>query len=123
VGQVLLGTVLPLLALGSTQVIRQKIPMWLRRRMYFVSALLIISGVMAMRWNVVIGGQLFSKSLRGFTTFKFELRGQEGWLVAGTVMILPYILLAIFVPLFLRESEHAPREATLASTVDDHSAA
>ncbi len=43
--------------------------------MYFASAALILLGVLAMRWNVVIGGQLFSKSLRGFTTYKMELAG------------------------------------------------
>jgi Ni/Fe-hydrogenase subunit HybB-like protein len=121
VGQVLLGTVLPLLALGSTQLVRDKIPMWVRRRMYFVSSLLIGSGVLAMRWNVVIGGQLFSKSLRGFTTFKFELHGQEGWIVAGAVMILPYVILSVFIPLFLRESGTGHHERELAASTQDES--
>ena len=35
-------------------------------------------GVLAMRWNVVIGGQLFSKSLRGFMSYKMEFAGHEG---------------------------------------------
>ncbi|HTL68877.1 MAG TPA: NrfD/PsrC family molybdoenzyme membrane anchor subunit [Lacunisphaera sp.] len=106
-GQVLLGTTLPLLMLGSTQVLRPIVPMWLRRRFYLLSALGIVSGVLAMRWNVVIGGQLFSKSLRGFTTYKMELHGQEGWLVAGLLMVLPYILLFVLIKLFLRPEHKA----------------
>ncbi|HVU34211.1 MAG TPA: NrfD/PsrC family molybdoenzyme membrane anchor subunit [Opitutaceae bacterium] len=107
IGQVLLGTVFPLLMLGSTQLVRDRIPMAARRRLYFLSACLIGLGVLAMRWNVVIGGQLFSKSLRGFTTFKMELRGQEGWLSAAVLMLLPYAILSVFIRLFLRDS---PRE-------------
>jgi Ni/Fe-hydrogenase subunit HybB-like protein len=102
VGQLFLGTLLPLALLGATQLARGRIAMWVRRRIYFVSALLIVCGVLAMRWNVVIGGQLFSKSLRGFTTFKLELSGQEGWLMAGALMLLPFVILVVLVRLFLR---------------------
>jgi hypothetical protein len=58
-----------------------------------------------MRWNVVIGGQLFSKSLRGFTAFKLELAGQEGWLMSVAVLILPFIILSVLVHLFLRSDK------------------
>ncbi|MDD3179938.1 MAG: hypothetical protein PHQ04_06245 [Opitutaceae bacterium] len=37
--------------------------------------MLILVGVLLMCWNVVIGGQLFSKSLRGFTIIKLGLAG------------------------------------------------
>lgn len=107
VGQLFLGTLIPLVMLGSTQVFRAQIPEFFRRRMYYFSALLILAGVLLMRWNVVIGGQLFSKSLRGFTTFKMELSGQEGWLVSFGLIILPFLILALFVRLFLRESHDA----------------
>jgi hypothetical protein len=46
-----------------------------------------------MRWNVVIGGQLFSKSFRGFVTYHTEWLGREGLLAAGIVMLLPIIAL------------------------------
>ena len=39
-------------------------------------------GIFAMRWNVVIGGQLFSKSFLGYTTYKMEFVTREG-LLAG----------------------------------------
>ena len=111
IGQVCLGTIAPLLMLGSTQLFRDRIAVWLRRRFYFISAFLIVIGVLAMRWNVVIGGQLFSKSLRGFTSFKLELAGQEGWLMSAAVLVLPFIILSVLVHFFLR-TEDQPRPAT-----------
>jgi len=46
-----------------------------------------------MRWNVVIGGQLFSKSLSGFTSFKAVFSGMEGYVMASVWLILPLIIL------------------------------
>jgi predicted membrane protein len=102
-GQVAMGTSVPLVLLGLLQLIRQRAPELLRRRMYFVSAVLILTGVLAMRWNVVIGGQTFSKSLRGLMTYKMEFAGLEGWLMGGILLALPFIILTVFVKLFLAE--------------------
>ena len=52
-----------------------------------------------MRWNVVIGGQLFSKSFRGFTIYKVGLIGREGGLVAAVLTILPLIILYLLIRL------------------------
>ena len=49
--------------------------------------LLILIGVLAMRWNVVIGGQLFSKSLRGVMSYKMEFAGLEGWFMGGVLLV------------------------------------
>lgn len=103
IGQLFLGTLIPLLMLGATQMFSRQIPVYVRGRIYYLSALLILAGVLLMRWNVVIGGQLFSKSLRGFTTFKLELSGQEGWLVGLGLLILPFLILGLMIRLFLRE--------------------
>ena len=54
-------------------------------------------GIFAMRWNVVIGGQLFSKSFLGYTTYKVDLISREGELIAAGLMILPFIILAVLV--------------------------
>lgn len=101
VGQACMGTVVPFLLLGAVQLFRKKIPTLVRERMYFVSAALVVLGVFAMRWNVVIGGQLFSKSLRGFTSHKMELAGQEGWLVGLGLIILPFVILTVLLKYFL----------------------
>jgi len=112
IGQALCGTLLPLLMLGTIQILRRRLPEIARKRMYFASALLIVIGVFAMRWNVVIGGQLFSKSLRGFMSYKMELTGMEGWLVGMAVTALPFIILVVMLKLFLSErlptAGHAP---------------
>ena len=50
-------------------------------------------GIFAMRWNVVIGGQLFSKSFLGYTTYKLEFATQEGFLVAAGLLVLPLLIL------------------------------
>ena len=81
IGQASIGTLLPLLLLGSIQLFRRHIPELVRRRIYFGTSVMVLIGVLAMRWNVVIGGQLFSKSLRGIMGYKLEFAGVEGWLI------------------------------------------
>jgi len=105
--QLCLGTLLPLVALGAIQLARDKIPLLFRKRIYYISAFLILAGVLAMRWNVVIGGQLFSKSLRGFTTFKLGLAGQEGWLMGLGLILLPFLVLAVLLWLFPTEKKNS----------------
>jgi predicted membrane protein len=107
-GQVACGTLIPLILLGLLQLIRRRVPELQRRRMYFASAMLILIGVLAMRWNVVIGGQLFSKSLRGIMGYKMEFAGLEGWLMGGVLLCLPFVILTVMVKLFL--SERLPTE-------------
>lgn len=112
--QVLFGTLIPLLLLGGLQmsgVFRNQI----RNRIYFTTSMLILIGVFAMRWNVIIGGQLFSKSLRGFTTYKLELLGQESLLMSAFLMILPFVLLAIMTHLFIPRNERPARVAAVES--------
>ncbi|MBI3849833.1 MAG: polysulfide reductase NrfD [Verrucomicrobia bacterium] len=101
VGQACLGTAVPLVLLGLNQLFRKRIAVLVRERMYFASSVLILIGVLAMRWNVVIGGQLFSKSLRGFMSYKIEFAGHEGWMLSLAILCLPFILLAILVKYFL----------------------
>ena len=118
VGQALIGTLLPFLLLGSLQLLRKRVPELIRRRMIFSSAVMILVGVLAMRWNVVMGGQLFSKSLRGIMSHKFDFTGGEGWFMSLFLLILPFIILTVLVKLFLserlRSSEPAMTERSVA---------
>ncbi len=102
-GQVIIGTLVPLLLLGSLQLLRRRVPELVRRRMIFGSGAMILIGVLAMRWNVVMGGQFFSKSLRGVMSYKMEFAGQEGWLTSAIIMCLPFVILTVLVKLFLSE--------------------
>src|SRR6201987_5504319 len=85
--QILAGALAPLLMLGVTQV--GKLPENTRKRMYAIAGCLTLMGIFAMRWNVVIGGQLFSKSFLGYTTYKMTLVTREGLLVALAFSLLP----------------------------------
>ena len=62
-------------------------------------ACLTLIGIFAMRWNVVIGGQLFSKSFLGYTTYKMEFATREGLLPAILLLILPFVILSVLVKL------------------------
>ncbi|MBM3880764.1 MAG: polysulfide reductase [Verrucomicrobia bacterium] len=117
IGQALIGTLLPLLILGALQLWRKRVPELIRRRLYFGSAVMILIGVLAMRWNVVIGGQLFSKSLRGVMGYKLEFAGVEGWFMGLVLLALPFVILVVLVKLFLSErlptSGHVPHRSSV----------
>lgn len=95
--QILLGTIGPILLLAITRFSR--LPEELRRVGYFIAALLVQVGIFSTRWNVVIGGQLFSKSLRGLTVYKMQLVGAEGLLAGIGFLILPFLILFLLVKL------------------------
>jgi Ni/Fe-hydrogenase subunit HybB-like protein len=95
--QIVLGTCVPLLLLGSTQVL--KIRDAVRRRIYVIAGALTLVGIFAMRWNVVIGGQLFSKSYLGYTTYKMQFATREGLLTSIVLMILPMVILWLLMKL------------------------
>ena len=92
ISQGLFGTLIPLIVLAFLQFYKGKIK--LRKTLYFITGILVLIGVYSMRWNVVIGGQLFSKSFSGFTSFKVGLIGLDGTLMAAFWMILPFGILA-----------------------------
>jgi Ni/Fe-hydrogenase subunit HybB-like protein len=87
-----LGTIVPLFSLGILQLYKPAAR--IRKAIYFTVSLLVLMGIFFMRWNVVIGGQLFSKSFYGFTGFKLALIGPEGSLMAAAWIILPFLILA-----------------------------
>jgi len=95
--QVLLGMVLPLGIIAVTKIFRRRFALNedLRKMLYFISVLLIQFGIFTMRWNVVIGGQMFSKSFRGLTTYKMEILGIEGLLYGLAILTVPLLILTV----------------------------
>ena len=91
--QLLLGMLLPLLIIAFVRIVRVNEDM--RRLLYFTSSLLILVGIFSMRWNVVIGGQLYSKSFRGLMAYKMELTGIESLMTALLLLALPFIILTV----------------------------
>src|ERR1035437_3010307 len=106
-GQVTIGTLLPLLLLGPLQLLSRRVSELVRRRMIFSSAVLMLIGVS--------GGQIFYKSSRGVRGYKVESAGVEGWWLGVVLLSLPFIILTVLVKLFLSErlpsSGHIPQDS------------
>jgi Ni/Fe-hydrogenase subunit HybB-like protein len=91
--QLLMGMIVPLGAIAMVKMFR--VPDELKRLVYFLSALLVQVGIFTTRWNVVVGGQLFSKSFRGLTAYKMTFLGLEGLLMSIGLLVLPFVILYI----------------------------
>jgi Ni/Fe-hydrogenase subunit HybB-like protein len=91
--QIVLGTLVPIALLAAVQIARfaERTRIWI----YSAAGVLTLVGILAMRWNVVIGGQLFSKSFLGYTTYKMGFATREGLLPAILIMLLPFVILAV----------------------------
>ena len=103
--QIFVGTLAPLALLALTQLV--KFAQLTRKRLYAIASVLTMIGIFAMRWNVVIGGQLFSKSFLGYTTYKMGFVTREGMLPAIILMILPFIILYALVKILPPWQENA----------------
>lgn len=104
--QGLIGSLIPLVLLGIISL--RKLKDSTRIALASISSFLILIQVFAMRWNVVIGGQLFSKSLRGFTSYEPSFLGREGILVAIVLFSLPFVtlyIISLILPIFNDEGE------------------
>jgi Ni/Fe-hydrogenase subunit HybB-like protein len=106
--QLILGTGVPIALLAATQLLR--LTDRTRVRIYLSAAVLTLIGIFAMRWNVVTGGQLFSKSFLGYTTYKVGFATREGLLPAIVLMLLPFGILAVLLRV-LPPWEHSPTTA------------
>jgi len=97
---------LPLLLLGWLCLFKLKDSVF----RFFAAAVsfMLLLQVLLMRWNVVIGGQLMSKSTRGYTEFHPEWFDKEGILTVIVLVTLPFIVLFILskiFPLWLEEEK------------------
>jgi len=75
-----------------------------------VSAVLMLIAVLAMRWNVVIGGQELSKTMHGLLYFYPPVLGREGLLATIIVFALPFGMLWVLtklLPPWLPNPRHA----------------
>jgi len=104
VWQVLILSVIPLLLLGFAVVgnVRDRTLSVLAN----LSALLLVTQVLLVRFNEVVGGQMISKSGRGFTDFEFEWLAREGIVPAAVILVAPfmvYFILGKLIPILDRE--------------------
>jgi Ni/Fe-hydrogenase subunit HybB-like protein len=96
--QLLLCSLVPFILLSVIVLFRP--PRRWFNSLLFVSSVLLLSQVLLMRWNVVIGGQLVSKSFRGFTEYLPGILEKEGLIAGATILIVPFVLLWAFDKLF-----------------------
>ena len=99
--QFMVFSLIPFFMLAATALLRM--PVRLHRAMTWIAATMLLCQVLLMRWNVVIGGQLVSKSFRGFTTYLPGLFDKEGLVMAAVIFTLPFVILYVFhriIPLF-----------------------
>jgi Ni/Fe-hydrogenase subunit HybB-like protein len=106
--QLLVCSAIPFLLLSVCTL--AKLPRRLSNFLVFASSALLLCQVLLMRWNVVIGGQLFSKSYRGLTSYLPGLFEREGMLVAAIILIVPFLLLQQFDRLFPFFPSTAPKQ-------------
>lgn len=108
--QLLICSLCPFLMLCAAVLI--KMPQRWSNLLIFLSATFLLLQVLLMRWNVVIGGQLVSKSYRGFTSYLPGIFEKEGLIAAAVILIIPFLLLRQFdkiFPFFTSEDEPAGR--------------
>jgi predicted membrane protein len=98
IGQILIGSLGSFLLLAT--IVLFKLPKKLSNILVFLTSGLLLIQVILMRWNVVIGGQLVSKSYRGFTSFMPGFLEKEGIIVAAIIFIVPFLLLRQFDRIF-----------------------
>jgi Ni/Fe-hydrogenase subunit HybB-like protein len=95
--QMIIGGMIPLILLGIVVLMNRWLHDRLRNTLAVISAALLLVQVFSMRWNVVIGGQLLSKSLRGLRSpYDPEIFGREGVLMAAALLLTPFVLLWAF---------------------------
>lgn len=109
IGQMLVLSGLPLLLLGY--VVLFDVP---DRRFFKIAnfaALCIVLQVLLMRFNVVIGGQMISKSDRGYVDFHFEWFAREGVVPALIILAAPFVtywVVSRFLPIFSDDKLSSP---------------
>jgi Ni/Fe-hydrogenase subunit HybB-like protein len=107
--QIVVGTLVPIALLSCAQLVKGARA---RTAVYAAAGVLTLIGIFALRWNVVIGGQLFSKSFLGYTTYKLEFATREGVGMSIALLILPFVILAALVRVL-------PPWPSVPSTADD----
>jgi len=98
IGQVMVFSIIPFLLLGWLSLVR--VSDRLLGILAPVASLMILIQVFLMRWNVVIGGQLMSKSGRGSVFFQPEWLEKEGILASLAIMVLPIAILYLLSKVF-----------------------
>jgi Ni/Fe-hydrogenase subunit HybB-like protein len=102
--QMIVGSLIPFILLMIIVMMDRYLHDRVRNTLAFVASFLLLIQVFSMRWNVVIGGQLLSKSFRGLRSGyapnllmtpegRFD---REGIVVAVLLFLAPFVILWVF---------------------------
>jgi Ni/Fe-hydrogenase subunit HybB-like protein len=95
--QMIVGSLIPFILLAVVVMMNRYLHERVRNTLTYFASLLLLVQVFSMRWNIVVGGQLLSKSFRGlrspYTPLLFD---REGILVAIGLFLAPFVLLYVF---------------------------
>ncbi len=89
------GVLVPLILLPIAR--SKRLSAGTQQALTILSGALVLVGVLAMRFNVVVGGQLVSKSMSGYTAYDWTLFSHEGIIPAMILLLLPLPILAVMV--------------------------
>lgn len=121
--QLVFGSLIPFILLMIVVLLGGQMKPRVQNILAGAASFILLIQVFAMRWNVVIGGQLFSKSLRGLRdSYHPQFFEKEGILATIVIIVAPFVLLVLFekvLPMFrsveeayaagqLREEEGGP---------------
>jgi Ni/Fe-hydrogenase subunit HybB-like protein len=96
--QIIVFSIIPFLVLSVTFIF--KLNKKLKNFLIWLASAMLLIQVLLMRWNVVIGGQLVSKSMRGFTEYFPGYFDREGLIVSFVIILIPFMLLWLFDKVF-----------------------
>jgi Ni/Fe-hydrogenase subunit HybB-like protein len=111
--QIVVGAVIPLILLAIIVLMKNNMGDKVANTLSFTAALLLLLQVFAMRWNVVIGGQMISKSLSGLReSYHPGMFEKEGILAGVFIMAVPFVIILVaeyLLPMF-KYSEEQTRQ-------------
>ena len=111
--QMIVGVLIPFILLMILVLMKENMGNKVANTLSFTAATLLLIQVFAMRWNVVIGGQMISKSLAGLReAYQPELFGKEGIMAAIGIMIVPFIIIFVvewLLPMFKYSEEQTEK--------------
>jgi predicted membrane protein len=94
--QMIVGVLIPFILLMIIVLLDKSMGDKVANTLSFTASTLLLIQVFAMRWNVVIGGQMISKSLAGLReTYRPEVFGKEGILMAIGIMFVPFAFIMV----------------------------
>ncbi|UCF89377.1 MAG: polysulfide reductase NrfD [bacterium] len=111
--QMIVGVLIPFILLMIIVLMKENMGDKVANTLSFTAATLLLIQVFAMRWNVVIGGQMISKSLAGLReAYHPELFGKEGIMAAIGIMIVPFVFIFVaewLLPMFRYSEEQTEK--------------